>query len=182
MKSIYINNIGSVDCTEKAIKVTYGDYTMEFTYQSYLGIEYRSWESMIAEEIRADNYDHYEGLVQDKVVYTLAEIYANDKGLHDLIEPTVRQLTLFNTLNVHPPIYSHIPLAVTPEGYKLSKQNKAPAINNLQPQPALFEALNYLGQNPPKDLIHCSVTQIIEWGIKNWSLNKITKKRQIVLN
>jgi len=89
MKSIYINNIGSVDCTEKAIKVTYGDYTMEFTYQSYLGIEYRSWESMIAEEIRADNYDHYEGLVQDKVVYTLAEIYANDKGLHDLIEPTV---------------------------------------------------------------------------------------------
>ncbi len=100
----------------------------------------------------------------------------------DLIEPTVRQLTLFNTLNVHPPIYSHIPLAVTPEGYKLSKQNKASAINNLQPQPALFEALNYLGQNPPKELIHCSVTQIIEWGIKNWSLNKITKKRQIVLN
>lgn len=100
----------------------------------------------------------------------------------DLIDPTVRQLSLFNTLNAAPPIYSHIPLAVTPEGYKLSKQNKAPAINNLQPQPALFEALKYLGQNPPKDLINCSVTEMIEWGIKNWSLNKITKKREIVLD
>lgn len=100
----------------------------------------------------------------------------------DLIEPTVRQLSLFSTLEAKLPIYSHIPLAVTPEGYKLSKQNKAPAINNLQPQPALIEALHYLGQNPPKDLINYSVTDIIEWGIKNWSLNKITKKRQIVLN
>jgi glutamyl-Q tRNA(Asp) synthetase len=100
----------------------------------------------------------------------------------DLIEPTVRQISLFEALNATTPSFSHIPLAVTAEGYKLSKQNKAPAIDNADPQPALTAALSYLGQNPPSELSYHSVEQIMEWAIKNWSLNKVTKKRQIVIN
>lgn len=99
----------------------------------------------------------------------------------DLLEPTLRQLSFFNILNVNAPIYSHIPLAVTQDGYKLSKQNKAPAINNENPQPALLAALHYLGQNPPKELHFESVENILKWAINHWSISKITKKKEIVI-
>ncbi len=89
LEPVYIANIGSVDCTEKAIKVTYGDCTIEFTYQSYLRDLYNCRECMIAQEIRKDKYDHHESLVEEKIVGTLAPINANHKGLHDIIEPTV---------------------------------------------------------------------------------------------
>lgn len=99
----------------------------------------------------------------------------------DLLEPTLRQLSFFEILKTNSPIYSHIPLAVTPAGYKLSKQNKAPAINNQKPQPALISALRYLGQNPPEDLRFESVENIIKWAITHWCMSKITQKQQIVI-
>lgn len=99
----------------------------------------------------------------------------------DLLEPTLRQLSFFEILNTQAPIYSHIPLAVTEEGYKLSKQNKAPAINNQNPQPALISALHYLGQNPPEELRFESVESIIKWAINHWSMRKIAQKKEIVI-
>ena len=105
----------------------------------------------------------------------------------DLLEPTARQLSFYHVLqqNMLPcesPQYAHVPLAITDEGYKLSKQNKAPAIDHNHPQPALIAALNFLGQQPPDDLIHHSVPDIIQWGIKQWSINKVPKKSEIVFN
>lgn len=99
----------------------------------------------------------------------------------DLLEPTLRQLSFFKILKKQAPIYSHIPLAVTHEGYKLSKQNKAPAINNQNPQPALIAALNYLGQTPPKTLAFSSVENIIQWAITHWSINQVTKNKEIII-
>lgn len=99
----------------------------------------------------------------------------------DLLEPTARQLTLFNTLKLTAPDYVHLPLAVTDKGYKLSKQNAAPAINNKKPQPALIQALQFLGQNPVNDLEFESVETIINWAIEHWQLNNIPKHREIML-
>jgi len=99
----------------------------------------------------------------------------------DLLEPTLRQLSFFDILQKKVPHYSHIPLAVTQQGYKLSKQNNASAINNKNPQPALIAALHYLGQNPPEALVSNSVDTIIAWAIKHWSINKITKNKEIVI-
>ncbi|MCW8865432.1 MAG: tRNA glutamyl-Q(34) synthetase GluQRS [Colwellia sp.] len=97
----------------------------------------------------------------------------------DLLEPTARQLTLFATLNTQAPKYGHIPLATTNEGYKLSKQNKAPAIDNENPQPALIAALSFLGQNPAPDLAHEKVTDIIDWAIKHWSRENVPKVKSL---
>jgi glutamyl-Q tRNA(Asp) synthetase len=99
----------------------------------------------------------------------------------DLLEPTARQLTLFSTLKYTPPKYLHIPLAVTDAGYKLSKQNSAPAIDNQNPQPALIHALQFLGQKPPIDLLNESVDNIINWAIKHWQVQSIPHKREISL-
>jgi glutamyl-Q tRNA(Asp) synthetase len=97
----------------------------------------------------------------------------------DLLEPTARQLTLFATLNQQAPKYGHVPLAITKEGYKLSKQNKAPAIDDNKPQPALIAALKFLGQVPPAELIHASVDDIITWAIEHWSRHKVPNKQEI---
>jgi len=99
----------------------------------------------------------------------------------DLLEPTVRQLSFYQALGVDVPQYGHIPLAVTDQGYKLSKQNKAPAIDNKHPQPALISALKFLGQQPPKELLSYPVAEIIEWALKHWNNSKIPSKREIML-
>ncbi|AAZ27181.1 tRNA glutamyl-Q(34) synthetase GluQRS [Colwellia psychrerythraea] len=102
----------------------------------------------------------------------------------DLLEPTARQLTLFQTLNnsflkCTTPRYGHIPLAITSEGYKLSKQNKAPAINNANPQPALIAALIFLGQKSIPDLVSASVEEIIQWAITHWQRDLVPKAFEI---
>lgn len=102
----------------------------------------------------------------------------------DLLEPTARQLTLFQTLNnsflkCTTPRYGHIPLAITSEGYKLSKQNKAPAINNANPQPALIAALIFLGQTPIPELVSASVKEIIQWAITHWQRDLVPKAFEI---
>lgn len=99
----------------------------------------------------------------------------------DLLEPTARQLTFFKQLQKNTPLFGHVPLAITSQGYKLSKQNKAPAINNHNPQPTLIAALNFLQQQPPKELINDSVNNIIEWAINNFDFSLLKNKREIIL-
>ncbi len=105
----------------------------------------------------------------------------------DLLEPTARQLSLYQALDncflqANSPQYGHVPLAITDEGYKLSKQNKAPAIDNANPQPALIGALTFLGQSPCSELVHNSVEAIIAWAIKNWQRNKVPKLTEMSID
>ncbi|MDG1750129.1 MAG: tRNA glutamyl-Q(34) synthetase GluQRS [Thalassotalea sp.] len=108
----------------------------------------------------------------------------------DLLEPTARQLSFYpllanksskTTQQIQAPLFGHVPLAVTEQGYKLSKQNKAPAIENNNPQPALYAALQFLGQQPPPELQYLNVDEIIQWAIIHWQLESVPKKREIQL-
>lgn len=122
-------------------------------------------------------------VVADDVVQNITHVI---RGC-DLLEPTCRQLTLFNTLksiglSCTPPQYGHVPLAVAANGYKLSKQNKAPAIDNNNPRPALIAALQFLGLQPPIELTHASVCNIITWGTQHWQRNQVPQARKITLN
>ena len=99
---------------------------------------------------------------------------------YDLVEPTARQLSLFTLLKKNAPQYGHVPLAITDDGYKLSKQNRAPAINIDMPQPALIAALAFLGQLPPPDLINSTVNEIINWAITNWSISQVPQQKKII--
>lgn len=99
----------------------------------------------------------------------------------DLLEPTARQLTFFNVLQQPTPYFGHVPLAVTEQGFKLSKQNKAPAINNQLPQPTLVNALRFLQQKPPNELVYQPVEKIIEWAIQHFDFSLLANKQEIVL-
>ena len=123
-----------------------------------------------------------DGLFAYQLAVVVDDIYQNISHVIrgcDLLEPTARQLSFYNLLNKTPPQFGHIPLAVTADGYKLSKQNKAPAIDVNKPQPALVAALDFLGQQPPKALLHLTPEAIITWAIEHWSLDSIPKKHQI---
>jgi glutamyl-Q tRNA(Asp) synthetase len=84
------------------------------------------------------------------------------------------------------PKYGHTPLALGEDGHKLSKQTKACPINNSHAAINLLDALIFLGQEPPKELLakqsknnirgdnhrqHC--TEILAWAVDNWSRNKV---------
>lgn len=99
----------------------------------------------------------------------------------DLIEPTARQLSFYQLLGIPPVNYAHVPLAVTDQGYKLSKQNKAPAIDFNNPQPTLIAALQFLGQQTPTNASNYSVTDIIDWAVEHWQLSAIPKTQEIAL-
>jgi len=125
-----------------------------------------------------------DGLFAYQLAVVVDDIYQNINHVIrgcDLLEPTARQLTLFTTLNSAIPKYGHVPLAVTTKGYKLSKQNKAPAINNNNPQPALIAALKFLGQAPDPNLINDNVDDIIRWAINHWSRDKVAKVKEICI-
>lgn len=64
----------------------------------------------------------------------------------DSIEPTVRQIPLYQLLSWKVPDYIHLLLALNPQDAKLSKQNYAPALSEGDPRPMLVAALHSLGQ------------------------------------
>lgn len=125
-----------------------------------------------------------DGLFAYQLAVVVDDIYQNISHVIrgcDILEPTARQLSLYQQLGYQAPQFGHVPLAITEQGFKLSKQNKAPAIDNANPAPALIAALNFLGQQAPPELMSYSAEQIIQWAIAHWSTELIPRKHQIIL-
>ncbi len=94
----------------------------------------------------------------------------------DLLDSTPRQIYLQNSLGFDLPNYAHIPIAVNNEGEKLSKQTLAKPISTRLAEHQLFEALSFLGQNPPADIKNASLGESWRWAISNWNLAKVPKQ------
>jgi glutamyl-Q tRNA(Asp) synthetase len=97
----------------------------------------------------------------------------------DLLSSTSAQMYLQNALDIEPPQYAHIPVAVNTRGEKLSKQTGAEPISMHDPARSLFKALQDLGQSPPQDLQASSIRDILNWGKQNWALKKIPSKQTL---
>jgi len=124
-----------------------------------------------------------DGLFAYQFAVVVDDIYQNINHVIrgcDLLDPTARQLNFYQQLGYQAPQFGHVPLAITEQGFKLSKQNKAPAIDNNNPAPALIAALNFLGQNAPLELQSYSADQIIKWATEHWATENIPKKQQII--
>lgn len=91
----------------------------------------------------------------------------------DLLPSTSAQMYLQKALDIEPPQYGHIPVAVNIRGEKLSKQTGAEPVSMHDPSRTLFKALQDLGQHPPQDLQASSTSDILDWGKQNWVLHKI---------
>lgn len=91
----------------------------------------------------------------------------------DILESTGRQLYLTGLLGGRPARHAHIPLALGPDGQKLSKQNRAPALDNRQAPANLCRALAALGQAPPATLAHEGSATILEWAVTHWDIQAV---------
>ncbi|MGO2056343.1 MAG: glutamate--tRNA ligase family protein, partial [Halomonadaceae bacterium] len=96
------------------------------------------------------------------------------RGL-DLLDNTPWQRQLQGALQLAQPRYLHLPLIVTNEGQKLSKQNLAPALaeNDHGVRQQLFQALQALDQAPPQDLSAEPPSTQLHWAVANWSLARL---------
>jgi len=97
----------------------------------------------------------------------------------DLIEPTARQISLFKQLNRPIPQFAHLPLAVSKPGFKLSKQNYAPAICKQNPKPTLIAVFNFLGLPTHDQLMDLTTEQLLAWGMAHFNLSRVPTTREI---
>jgi glutamyl-Q tRNA(Asp) synthetase len=98
----------------------------------------------------------------------------------DLLSSTARQIALQRLLRLPQPRYLHLPLALLPDGRKLSKQNHAPALDPRLASRNLLAALALLGQALPDGLTPDSVDAgavalpavgaILDWAIRHWQV------------
>lgn len=87
----------------------------------------------------------------------------------DLIEPTVRQISLYRHLGYPQPGYLHLPLALNENGDKLSKQNHAPALPEGDPRPVIINALKFLGQRLPENWQDYTLPLLLRWATAQWT-------------
>ncbi|MBD9660212.1 MULTISPECIES: tRNA glutamyl-Q(34) synthetase GluQRS [Pantoea] len=91
----------------------------------------------------------------------------------DLIEPTVRQIALYQQFAWPVPDYLHLPLAVNRDGNKLSKQNHAPALPAGDARPLLVQALRFLGQPVSAGWQDESLESLLKQAVAQWNIRLI---------
>ncbi|MGB0835200.1 MAG: tRNA glutamyl-Q(34) synthetase GluQRS [Psychrobium sp.] len=102
----------------------------------------------------------------------------------DLLEVTTRQMTLFNhlqkgQLKAEPINYFHLPLAITDNGLKLSKQNHAKALDLDERKSLMLKALSFLGQPVEDDYRDMSLLQLLQVATTQWNIHSIPKEAQV---
>lgn len=94
----------------------------------------------------------------------------------DLLSSTPRQIYLQRLLGLDQPVYLHLPVAIHADGDKLSKQTGAIGINTAEGPKMLYQALQFLGQQPSPELFGAPAAELLAWGEKNWKVTNIPEK------
>lgn len=97
----------------------------------------------------------------------------------DLLEASVRQISLYRLLTLNEPTWLHLPLVCTEPGFKLSKQNHASAIDISNPSAALNNALLFLGQQAVE---LDNPRQMLAQACGQFSLAKVPAQTEILYN
>jgi glutamyl-Q tRNA(Asp) synthetase len=97
----------------------------------------------------------------------------------DLLASTPRQILLQRLLGHPTPRYMHLPVAVNQYGEKLSKQTHAAPLTVAEAPLRLWQALRFLGQEPPAELGAGKIADIWNWALANWRTERIPTRRSI---
>jgi len=100
----------------------------------------------------------------------------------DLLDSTARQIALIRALGGHLPTYAHIPVLTNAAGDKLSKQTRAQALaiaTENERVRALWQALVFLGQQPPSELNAETQPTLWAWATRHWDIGKVPKLRHL---
>ncbi len=86
----------------------------------------------------------------------------------DLLVSTARQIQLQRLLGFPSPDYLHLPVALNQAGQKLSKQTLAPGLDASNASRDLFNALSFLGLDPPVALQSIPAAEVLQWATEVW--------------
>ncbi|MGA9572652.1 MAG: tRNA glutamyl-Q(34) synthetase GluQRS [Lysobacterales bacterium] len=124
----------------------------------------RRADGLFAYQLAVAVDDHFQGITQ--VV----------RGA-DLLESTSRQICLQKALGYVTPEYMHLPVAVFPDGKKMSKRTRTDPVTDQEPVTAVRMALQFLGQHPPAGM---SLKDLWAWAIQHWD-NKLVPPARAIL-
>ncbi len=96
----------------------------------------------------------------------------------DLLSSTGRQVFLNACLGYPVPHYIHLPLALAPDGDKISKRHGAAAAGACDGRRGdlLWRVLQFLGQEPPEGLRDLAPRDILAWGEAHFALGRIPRE------
>ena len=116
---------------------------------------------------RADGYWAYQlAVVVDDADQGVTEVV---RGA-DLLDSTPRQVHLQQLLGLPTPLYVHLPVVLDEHGRKLSKSTAAIPLGAGHEAAALWEALAFLGCEPPAELQTAhAIEPVWQWARENWS-------------
>lgn len=114
---------------------------------------------------RKDGYYAYQlAVVVDDADQGISDIVRGS----DLLDSTPRQLWLQQQLDYPAPRYLHLPVLNDTAGRKLSKQNRAPALDPTRAPRNLRRCLACLAQPTPPDTL-LETADILRFAIRHWS-------------
>ncbi len=94
----------------------------------------------------------------------------------DLLDSTPRQRILQSALGLPTPAYAHLPLALDRQGFKLSKQTGAMALDDSPATASVSAALSCLGHAPPRELAGAEVAELLDWARQHWQLSRVPRQ------
>ena len=99
----------------------------------------------------------------------------------DLLTSTLRQLSLQRALGLPTPVYTHLPLAVDKSQAKLSKSVGSAALDVAKPSVQLWQALDFLRQEPPAGMRSASLRELWDWAVPCWKTAALCGIRSLEL-
>ncbi len=139
------------------------------------GVQKQDLENEVGDFVlrRADGLFAYQlAVVVDDALQQITEVVRGS----DLLDSTPRQILLQRYLGYPTPAYRHLPIAVNNEGLKLSKQTYAPALETDNSLPVLWQALEFLGQQPPQELLEGELASFWRWARDHWQGEAVPRK------
>ncbi len=93
----------------------------------------------------------------------------------DLLDSTPRQIFLQRLLGYSIPGYLHLPIVTNAMGEKLSKQTHAAPIDLSNALMQLVDALHFLGQKPPIEIVEGDISSFWQCTSTHWRVDQIPR-------
>lgn len=135
--------------------------------------------AIAAEDVVLQRSDGLWGYPLAVVVDDLAQGISHVVRGADLLQATAPQLALMSALGATPPHYLHLPLVVAHPGFKLSKQNHAPAIDGRTAVANLRQALSLLGLPPPATLVGSDCHSLLHWALAHYQRQRLPSQQEL---
>lgn len=123
---------------------------------------------------RADGIFAYQlAVVVDDIDYGINQIV---RGA-DLLSSTARQIYLYACFDRPQPAYIHLPIALNPDGKKLSKRYGDCGLETASDRTVLLlRALRFLGQKVPDEFKKAPSSEILQWAVLYFDLNLVPQQ------